>query len=292
MTSNWSRPEDKKVLWKKLKEAVEKGEKASLKVEVSNTDRAFGSILGSEITSRYKNGLPEDTITLNCTGAGGQSFGAFIPKGLSICLTGDCNDYMGKGLSGGKITVTAPAKRTYKAEDNIIIGNVALYGATSGEAYINGVAGERFAVRNSGATAVVEGVGEHGCEYMTGGRVAVLGKTGKNFAAGMSGGIAYVLDEENELYKNLNKAMIHIEKVEEKYDIQELREMIEKHVQETGSEKGQRILDHFEDYLPKFKKIIPIDYKKMVTLSTKLEEKGMSREQAQMEAFYESFQVK
>ena len=283
---------DKKVLWKKLKEAVEKGEKASLKVEVSNTDRAFGSILGSEITSRYKNGLPEDTITLNCTGAGGQSFGAFIPKGLSICLTGDCNDYMGKGLSGGKITVTAPAKRTYKAEDNIIIGNVALYGATSGEAYINGVAGERFAVRNSGATAVVEGVGEHGCEYMTGGRVAVLGKTGKNFAAGMSGGIAYVLDEENELYKNLNKAMIHIEKVEEKYDIQELREMIEKHVQETGSEKGQRILDHFEDYLPKFKKIIPIDYKKMVTLSTKLEEKGMSREQAQMEAFYESFQVK
>ena len=283
---------DKKVLWKKLKGAVEKGEKASLKVEVSNTDRAFGSILGSEITSRYKNGLPEDTITLNCTGAGGQSFGAFIPKGLSICLTGDCNDYMGKGLSGGKITVTAPAKRTYKAEDNIIIGNVALYGATSGEAYINGVAGERFAVRNSGATAVVEGVGEHGCEYMTGGRVAVLGKTGKNFAAGMSGGIAYVLDEENELYKNLNKAMIHIEKVEEKYDIQELREMIEKHVQETGSEKGQRILDHFEDYLPKFKKIIPIDYKKMVTLSTKLEEKGMSREQAQMEAFYESFQVK
>ena len=283
---------DKKVLWKKLKGAVEKGEKASLKVEVSNTDRALGSILGSEITSRYKNGLPEDTITLNCTGAGGQSFGAFIPKGLSICLTGDCNDYMGKGLSGGKITVTAPAKRTYKAEDNIIIGNVALYGATSGEAYINGVAGERFAVRNSGATAVVEGVGEHGCEYMTGGRVAVLGKTGKNFAAGMSGGIAYVLDEENELYKNLNKAMIHIEKVEEKYDIQELREMIEKHVQETGSEKGQRILDNFEAYLPRFKKIIPVDYKKMITLSTKLEEKGMSREQAQMEAFYESFQVK
>lgn len=196
---------------------------------------------------------------------------------------------MGKGLSGGKITVTAPAKRTYKAEDNIIIGNVALYGATSGEAYINGVAGERFAVRNSGATAVVEGVGEHGCEYMTGGRVAVLGKTGKNFAAGMSGGIAYVLDEENELYKNLNKAMIHIEKVEEKYDIQELREMIEKHVQETGSEKGQRILDNFEAYLPRFKKIIPVDYKKMITLSTKLEEKGMSREQAQMEAFYESF---
>ena len=258
-------------------------------MEVSNTDRALGSILGSEITSRYKNGLPEDTITLNCTGAGGQSFGAFIPKGLSICLTGDCNDYMGKGLSGGKITVTAPAKRTYKAEDNIIIGNVALYGATSGEAYINGVAGERFAVRNSGATAVVEGVGEHGCEYMTGGRVAVLGKTGKNFAAGMSGGIAYVLDEENELYKNLNKAMIHIEKVEEKYDIQELREMIEKHVQETGSEKGQRILDNFEEYLPRFKKIIPVDYKKMITLSTKLEEKGMSREQAQMEAFYDEF---
>ena len=283
---------DESILLKKLKSALNNGQKKSIQLDVSNVNRTLGTIFGSEITRKYPDGLPEDTFTISCNGSGGQSFGAFIPKGLSICLTGDCNDYMGKGLSGGKITVTAPAKRTYKAEDNIIIGNVALYGATSGEAYINGVAGERFAVRNSGATAVVEGVGEHGCEYMTGGRVAVLGKTGKNFAAGMSGGIAYVLDEENELYKNLNKAMIHIERVEEKYDIQELREMIEKHVQETGSEKGQRILDHFEDYLPKFKKIIPIDYKKMVTLSTRLEEKGMSREQAQMEAFYESFQVK
>ena len=277
---------DKKVLWKKLKGAVEKGEKASLKVEVSNTDRAFGSILGSEITSRYKNGLPEDTITLNCTGAGGQSFGAFIPKGLSICLTGDCNDYMGKGLSGGKITVTAPAKRTYKAEDNIIIGNVALYGATSGEAYINGVAGERFAVRNSGATAVVEGVGEHGCEYMTGGCAVILGKVGKNFAAGMSGGIAYVLDEDSDLYMKVNKAMVTLEEVTNKYDVQELKDMIQEHVAYTNSERGKQILDNFEQYLPKFKKIIPNDYKKMLSMIVQMEEKGMNTEQAQIEAFY------
>ena len=283
---------DEKVLVKKCANAINKGQKTELSVNLTNIDRTFGTILGAEITRKNKNGLADDTITVHCNGAGGQSFGAFIPKGLTLELTGDSNDYFGKGLSGGKLILKVPEKAAYKAEENIIVGNVALYGATSGTAFINGVAGERFAVRNSGASAVVEGVGEHGCEYMTGGRVVVLGKTGKNFAAGMSGGIAYVLDVDNVLYKNLNKAMIHIEKVEEKYDIQELREMIEKHVQETGSEKGQRILDNFEAYLPRFKKIIPVDYKKMITLSTKLEEKGMSREQAQMEAFYESFQVK
>ncbi|MDY5026330.1 MAG: glutamate synthase-related protein, partial [Oliverpabstia sp.] len=283
---------DEKVLMKKLSGAIAKGEKTSIDLKVGNTDRTFGTILGAEITRQHKEGLPEDMITVNCTGAGGQSFGAFIPKGLTLTLCGDTNDYFGKGLSGGKLVVYPPKNRGYKAEDNIIAGNVALYGATSGKVYINGVAGERFAVRNSGAYAVVEGVGEHGCEYMTGGRVVVLGKTGKNFAAGMSGGIAYVLDEDSHLYRNLNKDMISIEKLESKYDIQELKAMIEEHVEATGSERGTWILDHFSEYLPKFKKIIPYDYKKMIALSAKLEEKGMSTEQAQMEAFYESFQTK
>ena len=283
---------DEKVLLKKLERSVEKGTKASLELKVGNTDRSFGTILGAEITRQHKDGLPEDTITINCTGAGGQSFGAFIPKGLTLRLCGDTNDYYGKGLSGGKLVVFPPKNRGYKAEENIIAGNVALYGATSGKVFINGVAGERFAVRNSGAYAVVEGVGEHGCEYMTGGRVVVLGKTGKNFAAGMSGGIAYVLDENSHLYRNLNKDMISIEKVENKYDIKELKELIEEHVEATGSERGALILEHFQEYLPKFKKIIPNDYKKMIALSAKLEEKGMSTEQAQMEAFYESFQTK
>ncbi|MDO5409201.1 MAG: glutamate synthase large subunit [Lachnospiraceae bacterium] len=281
---------DERILLKKLQNAVKKGETASLNVTVTNTDRAFGTILGSEITRQHKNGLPDGTITIHCNGAGGQSFGAFIPKGLSLTLCGDCNDYMGKGLSGGQIVVYPPKKRNYKADENIITGNVALYGATSGTAYINGVAGERFAVRNSGAYAVVEGVGEHGCEYMTGGRVVVLGKTGKNFAAGMSGGVAYVLDEKNELYKNLNKAMISIEKVVLKSDIQELRKMISDHTAATGSEKGQEILEHFQEYLPKFKKIIPDDYKKMISIAAKLEEMGMSPEEAQLEAFNENFQ--
>ena len=277
---------------KKLKSAVEEGNKASYDLKVKNTDRSFGTILGAEITRHHKEGLPEDTITVHCTGAGGQSFGAFIPKGLTLTLCGDTNDYYGKGLSGGKLAVYPPKNRGYKAEENIIAGNVALYGATGGKAFINGVAGERFAVRNSGAYAVVEGVGEHGCEYMTGGRVVVLGKTGKNFAAGMSGGIAYVLDEDSHLYRNLNKDMVSIEKLESKFDIQELKTMIEEHVEATGSERGRKILENFEEYLPKFKKIIPYDYKKMINLSAKLEKQGMSTQQAQMEAFYESFQNK
>ena len=281
---------DEKVLLKKLGTALKKGEKASVSVEVSNTDRTFGTILGAEITRQHKNGLPEDTLTVNCKGSGGQSFGAFIPKGLTLNLEGDTNDYYGKGLSGGKLVIYPPKNRHYCAKDNMIVGNVALYGATSGKVFINGVAGERFAVRNSGAYAVVEGVGEHGCEYMTGGRVVILGSTGKNFAAGMSGGIAYVLDEDNTLYKNLNKQMISIEKLESKIDVHELKSMIKEHQALTGSEKAQEVLEHFTEYLPKFKKIIPYDYKKMTALSMKLEEQGMSTEQAQMEAFTEVFQ--
>ena len=280
---------DEKILLKKLKNAVEKGEKASVSLNVSNTDRAFGTLLGSELTRRHKDGLPENTIQINCKGTGGQSFGAFIPKGLTLTLCGDCNDYLGKGLSGGKLVLYPPKNRNYKAEENIITGNVALYGATSGSVYINGVAGERFAVRNSGAYAVVEGVGEHGCEYMTGGRVVILGKTGKNFAAGMSGGVAYVLDTDNELYKNLNKSMVSIENVETKPDIQELYDMIKAHVAETNSDKGIEILEHFQDYLPKFKKVISGDYKKMVALTARLEEQGMTPEQAQLEAFNVNF---
>ena len=283
---------DEKVLVRELLPAVEKKQKRSIEIDVTNTNRTFGTIFGSEITRRYPEGLDEDSYVVHCKGAGGQSFGAFIPKGLTLELTGDSNDYFGKGLSGGKLVVYPPKGIRYKAEENIIIGNVALYGATSGKVFINGVAGERFAVRNSGATAVVEGVGEHGCEYMTGGRVVVLGKTGKNFAAGMSGGIAYVLDVDNVLYKNLNKAMISIEKVENKYDKKELRDLIEAHVEATGSKLGAKVLADFDYYLPHFKKLIPNEYKKMITLSAKLEEKGLNSQQAQMEAFYESIGAK
>ena len=277
---------DEKVFLKQL--ALKPGESKTLQVHVSNTDRTLGTILGSEITKKFKDTLAPDTYVIECKGSGGQSFGAFIPKGLTLRLEGDSNDYFGKGLSGGKLVVYPPKDSGYCPEENIIIGNVALYGATSGEAYICGMAGERFCVRNSGAVAVVEGVGEHGCEYMTGGRVVILGSTGKNFAAGMSGGIAYVLDEKNHLYRNLNKAMISIEAVDSKYDIAELRTLIERHVEHTGSPKGRRILEDFDKFLPKFKKIIPNDYKRMMTLSAKMEERGLDSEQAQIEAFYES----
>ena len=254
-------------------------------VRVSSVNRTFGTILGSVLTKECGE-LPEDTYTVEAQGGGGQSFGAFIPKGLTIRLEGDANDYFGKGLSGGKLTVRPTAGSTFAPEENIIIGNVALYGATGGEAYINGIAGERFCVRNSGANAVAEGCGDHGCEYMTGGRVVILGATGKNFAAGMSGGIAYVLDEDHELYLHLNKQMVDMEAVTERHDGEELRTLIEHHVRETGSPLGKRVLDHFQEYLPKFKKIIPRDYKRMITTIGQMEEKGMSHEKATMEAFY------
>ena len=254
-------------------------------VRVSSVNRTFGTILGSVLTKECGE-LPEDTYTVEAQGGGGQSFGAFIPKGLTIRLEGDANDYFGKGLSGGKLTVRPTALSTFAPEENIIIGNVALYGATGGEAYINGIAGERFCVRNSGANAVAEGCGDHGCEYMTGGRVVILGATGKNFAAGMSGGIAYVLDENHELYLRLNKQMVDMEAVTERHDGEELRTLIEHHVRETGSPLGKRVLDHFQEYLPKFKKIIPRDYKRMITTIGQMEEKGMSHEKATMEAFY------
>lgn len=281
------RTADERILVKKLKGALEKKQKRSIEVDVKNTDRAFGTIFGAEITRRWgDNTLEEDTYTVKCTGAGGQSFGAFIPRGLTLELVGDSNDYFGKGLSGGKLIVYPPRGAKFKEDENIIIGNVALYGATSGKAYINGVAGERFCVRNSGAIAVVEGVGDHGCEYMTGGRAVILGKTGKNFAAGMSGGIAYVLDEDSDLYTKLNKEMVSIDKITNKYDVFELKEMIKDHVAYTNSAKGKEILDNFGAYLPKFKKIIPHDYNRMLMSIVQMEEKGLSSEQAQIEAFY------
>ena len=277
---------DVTVLIKKLGKALEQKKPASVEVDVTNIDRSFGTIFGSEITKKYNDTLEDDMYTVKCNGAGGQSFGAFIPNGLTIELTGDSNDYLGKGLSGGKIIVKPPKESKFKQDENIIIGNVALYGATSGKVYINGVAGERFCVRNSGATAVVEGVGDHGCEYMTGGKVAVIGKVGKNFAAGMSGGVAYVLDENDDLYRKVNKSLVSTEELANKYDVLELKAMIEDHVKYTNSIRGKEILNDFEEYLPKFKKIIPYDYKKMLNAIAKMEEKGLNPEQAQIEAFY------
>ena len=277
---------DQTILMKKLKTSLEKKQKRSIEVDVTNINRAFGTQFGAEITKRYGDTLDADTYIVKCKGAGGQSFGAFIPKGLTLELVGDSNDYFGKGLSGGKLIVYPPTGVKFKEDENIIIGNVALYGATSGEAYINGVAGERFCVRNSGAKAVVEGVGDHGCEYMTGGRVVVIGKVGKNFAAGMSGGVAYVLDENNDLYTKVNKQMVSVEKLGNKYDVRELKDMIAEHTAYTNSAKGKEILNHFEEYLPKFKKIIPHDYNRMMMAIVQMEEKGLSSEQAQIEAFY------
>lgn len=277
---------DEKVLLKQLEKAMETGQRRSLEVDVKNTDRALGTILGAELTRRFGESLEEDTYRVLCKGSGGQSFGAFIPQGLTLELVGDSNDYFGKGLSGGKLIAYPPRGSRFQASENIIIGNVALYGATGGKVYINGVAGERFCVRNSGAVAVVEGVGDHGCEYMTGGRVVVLGRTGKNFAAGMSGGVAYVLDEDNDLYIRLNKEMVSSYEITSKYDVLELKEMIKEHVALTNSEKGKEVLAHFGEYLPKFKKIIPHDYERVLKTIVQMEEKGLSAKQAQIEAFY------
>ncbi len=279
---------DESVLLKQLGEALKDGKPASLELEVSSTDRTLGTIFGSEITRRFGARLPQDHYRIRCHGGGGQSFGAFLPRGLTMELEGDANDYLGKGLSGGKLIVYPPKNSTFAPEENILVGNVALYGATSGRAYLSGVAGERFCVRNSGALAVVEGVGDHGCEYMTGGRVVVLGPTGKNFAAGMSGGIAYVLDENRDFYRRVNKEMVKLEGVTETHDIQELKELIEAHVAATNSPKGRRILAEFGRYLPLFKKVVPVDYERMLLAIAQAEARGLDREQAELEAFYKS----
>lgn len=277
---------DEKDLIPAFEPSFKKNKPFEYTINVSSVNRTVGTILGSEITKKFGNSLPDDRYVINCIGSGGQSFGAFIPKGLSLKIFGDSNDYFGKGLSGGKLVVRPDEKSKFVAKDNIIIGNVALYGATQGQAYINGIAGERFCVRNSGAVAVVEGCGDHGCEYMTGGRVVILGNMGKNFAAGMSGGIAYVLDMKHDLYLKLNKQMVTMTEVTEKYDINELKNLIKAHYKETHSPFAKEILDNFDAKLPYFKKITPNDYQKMTVTISRLEEKGIKHEQAELEAFY------
>ncbi len=278
---------DSKVLLELAKPALDNKEKVKIEIDILNTDRAFGTILGSEITRRYKSsGLQEDTICIKCTGTAGQSFGAFIPNGLTLEVEGDGNDYIGKGLSGGKIVVYKPKDSKILADENIIVGNVALYGATSGKAFFSGIVGERFCVRNSGAIAVIEGCGAHGCEYMTGGRVVILGETGNNFAAGMSGGIAYVLDENNKFVSKVNKEMVLIENLNVD-DIGFLKGIITEHYNLTNSEKAKNILNNFDLYLSKFKKIIPKDYKEVLELVKINEEKGFTKDEALINAFYE-----
>jgi glutamate synthase (NADPH) large chain len=244
-------------------DALERKTPVSMSLPIGNAHRTVGTMLGYEVTRRHgADGLPEDTIRLQFTGSAGQSFGAFVPRGITLRLEGDSNDYVGKGLSGGKVIVYPPRQATFVPEENILIGNVALYGATSGEAYFRGVAGERFAVRNSGAHAVVEGVGDHGCEYMTGGRVIVLGRTGRNFAAGMSGGVAYVLDAAGDFRLRCNHELVDLEPLEQLEDIELVRSLVERHVQYTGSEHGARLLAGWSRAAAMFVKIMPRDFKR------------------------------
>jgi glutamate synthase (NADPH) large chain len=275
--------------------ALERGEKVEADLEVCNTNRVVGTTLGSEITRRYgEEGLPEDTIKLHFRGSAGQSFGAFIPKGLTLTLEGDTNDYVGKGLSGGKIALFPPRESTFVAEENVIAGNVALYGATSGEAYIRGVAGERFAVRNSGAVAVVEGVGDHGCEYMTGGRVVVIGKTGRNFAAGMTGGIAYVLDEGGAdrnggvFERTCNKEMVGLFPLSDPEETIFVKRLLERHLEYTGSARARALLDKWATTANHFVRVVPNDYRRVIEAQARMLERGLSQEEAEMAAFDEN----
>ncbi len=271
------------------KPALEKKEKVRASLKIRNVNRVVGTILGSELTRRFgPQGLPEDTIHLNFTGSAGQSLGAFVPKGITLELEGDANDYVGKGLSGGKIIVYPSKKATFKPEENILIGNVAFYGATAGEGYIHGMAGERFCVRNSGVEAVVEAVGDHGCEYMTGGRVVVLGNTGRNFAAGMSGGVAYVLDVKGDFPTRCNKQMVSLEKVEKGAEADALRAMIERHARYTDSRLAKHLLGLWEEILPKFVKVMPKDYKRVLESLERVKSTGLSGEEAIMKAFEEN----
>jgi glutamate synthase (ferredoxin) len=270
--------------------AIEKGEKVAAKIPIRNVNRVVGTITGSEVTRKYgPAGLPDGTIALHFTGSAGQSFGAFVPRGMTLTLEGDANDYLGKGLSGGRIVVYPPKSATFVAEENIIIGNVALYGATSGEAFVRGVAGERFCVRNSGASTVVEGVGDHGCEYMTGGRVVILGPTGRNFAAGMSGGVAYVLDDERGSFaKRCNLEMVGLGKLEDPEETKLLHGLISKHAALTGSKRAEEILASWTQLVPMFVRVMPNDYRRVLDAQKKMREAGLSPEEAEMAAFEEN----
>ena len=280
---------DVEVLLDLCKPAIEHGEKVAAELTVRNTNRVVGTVVGSEITRRYgPDGLPENTIHLKCKGSAGQSFGAFIPPGITLELEGDANDYFGKGLSGGKLILYPPEGSTFVARDEIIVGNVTLYGATRGEAYISGMAGERFCVRNSGVRAVVESVGDHGCEYMTGGQVVILGPTGRNFAAGMSGGIAYVLDEERDFHLHCNQEMVDMEPLQAEEEIAALKAAIQRHVHYTGSSVGKKVLSRWDDTLPRFVKVLPRDYRRMLAALEQARATGLSGDEAVMVAFEEN----
>jgi glutamate synthase (ferredoxin) len=282
---------DRRTLLALCQPAIESGEPVSATIPISNTDRVVGTILGSEVTRRYGGaGLPDDTIQLKFEGSAGQSFAAFVPRGMSMTLVGDANDYFGKGLSGGKVIVYPPAASRFRPEENIIIGNVAFYGATSGEAYILGVAGERFCVRNSGVEAVVEGVGDHGCEYMTGGKVVVLGGTGRNFAAGMSGGVAYVYDEIGDFAKRCNPEMVDLVSLDALKEIESVRGMIERHLAHTGSSRAQALLEAWDKTVTRIVKVLPRDYARMLAEIERAEQLGLSGEEAVMAAFEANMQ--
>jgi glutamate synthase (ferredoxin) len=264
--------------------ALERAEPVDLRLPIRNVNLTVGTILGYEVTRRYgAEGLPNDTIRIHFSGSAGQSFGAFIPRGMTLVLEGDSNDYLGKGLSGGKIIVYPPREATFVPEENILVGNVVLYGATGGEAYFRGVAGERFAVRNSGASAVVEGVGDHGCEYMTGGRVVVIGASGRNFAAGMSGGVAYVLDEAGDFKRRCNLGMVDLEPLVAAEDVEEVQELLRRHLRYTGSRVAERVLGGWQGLQPKFVKVMPRDYKRALTAMKRAREEGIPWEKAVME---------
>jgi glutamate synthase (ferredoxin) len=266
--------------------ALERGEKVDVTLPIRNVNRVVGTMTGSELTRRHgPAGLPPGTITFRFQGSAGQSFGAFIPRGMTLTLEGDANDYIGKGLSGGTVAVFPPRGSAFVPEQNVIVGNVALYGATGGEAFFRGMAGERFAVRNSGASAVVEGVGDHACEYMTGGRVVVLGRTGRNFAAGMSGGVAYVLDPEGGFPVRCNQEMVGLSRVEDPEELASLRALLERHVALTGSQQGRALLEGWATQAAQLVKVLPHDYRRMLEAQRQLRAKGMNQEEAELAAF-------
>jgi glutamate synthase (NADPH) large chain len=282
---------DKTTLLELVRPALERGERVAATVPIRNRNRVVGTILGSEVTRGHGvKGLPDDTISLTFQGSAGQSFGAFIPPGVTLTLEGDANDYVGKGLSGGRLVVYPPRGSSFVPEQNMIVGNVALYGATAGEAFFYGAAGERFAVRNSGANAVVEAVGDHGCEYMTGGRVVVLGSTGRNFAAGMSGGIAYVLDEDEDFAERCNKEMVLLYRLRYPEETSFLKDLVFRHAQLTGSARANKVLVDWDYFMPRFVRVVPNDYNRVLQAQRKMRETGLSPEEAEMAAFEENVQ--
>jgi glutamate synthase (ferredoxin) len=269
--------------------AIERGEKVLAELPIRNVNRVVGTVTSGEVTRKYgSKGLPDDTIAFRFKGSAGQSFGAFVTRGMTLAIEGDANDYFGKGLSGGKLIIRPPANAPFKAEENMIIGNVAFYGASAGEAYIRGLAGERFAVRNSGVSVVVEGVGDNACEYMTGGNVVVLGRAGRNFGAGMSGGVGYVFDEDGDFPKRVNAQMVGIEKVDTPKEAAALRAMIQRHFDYTGSERAKAVLANFDACLPKFVKVMPKDYKRMLACIERAQAQGLTGDEAIMSAFEEN----